>query len=201
MNTYLGASGLLGPGHVNPDVIKNAAITYLEGYMFDTDPSKAAFRTCADMAHAAGRKLALSLSDPFCVERHRDDFLAFLKNGADILFANEAELKSLYQTDDFDAAIAAVRKDCTLAAITRSEKGSVIVTVDQAIEIAAEPVAKVVDTTGAGDQYAAGFLYGYARGMDLGACGTLASKAAAEVISHLGPRPQMRYAEFLKQAA
>jgi len=201
MNTYLGASGLLGPDQVDKSVIQNAAITYLEGYLFDPAPSKAAFRVAADMAHKANRLIALSLSDPFCVERHRDDFLAFLKDETDILFANEAELKSLYQTDDFDAAMRAVRQACPLSIITRSAEGSVIVTTDQAIEISAEPVAKVIDTTGAGDQYAAGFLFGYARGMDLGTCGALASKAAAEVISHIGPRPQKRYAEFIKQAA
>lgn len=201
MNTYLGASGLLSSDHIAPGVIESAAITYLEGYLFDPPLSKAAFRTAAMLAHKAGRKIALSLSDPFCVDRHRDDFRAFVKDETDILFANESEIMSLYQTASFDDAVAAVRASCPLSIITRSAKGSVIVTGDRVIEVKAAPVSKVVDTTGAGDQFAAGFLYGYSNGMALEECGRLASLAAAEVISHLGPRPAARYADFVKKAA
>lgn len=201
MNTYLGASSLLSPAHVTPETISSAAITYLEGYLFDPPLSKEAFRKSAMLAHQAQRQIALSLSDPFCVDRHRDDFRTFVKDETDILFANESEITSLYQTQSFDDAVKAVQSECALSIITRSEKGSVIITPDRVIEIKAAPVSKVVDTTGAGDQFAAGFLYGYANGMALEECGRLASLAAAEVISHLGPRPAVRYADFVKKAA
>lgn len=201
MNTYLGAGLNLSADDIDTDMISNAAITYLEGYMFDPPHAKQAFGIAAEVAHSAGRKISMTLSDPFCVERHRNDFQAFVEQSTDILFANEAEIISLYQTNTFEEAVSAVQEKCDLAVLTRSAKGSVIVTPDGVIEIKAEPVAKVVDTTGAGDQYAAGFLYGLSRGMKLESCGRLGSMAAAEVISHIGPRPAVAYAEFVKKAA
>ncbi len=201
MNTYLGAAVNLLPDDIDENIVSSAAITYLEGYLFDPDHAKEAFRRASNIARACKRKVALTLSDPFCVDRHRDDFLGFVESKTDILFANEAEIMSLYQTQTFEEAIYAINGKCDLAVLTRSEKGSVIVTQGKAIEIIPDPVAKVVDTTGAGDQYAAGFLYGLSRGMALETCGHLGSMAAAEVISHMGPRPAMKYAEFLKHAA
>lgn len=190
MGTYLGASVDLGPDEVAEAVVRAARITYLEGYLWDQPPAKAAFRKAAQVAHEAGREVALSLSDPFCVERHRDDFLRLVENEVDILFANEAEITSLFQTDDFDAAAAAVRGRCRIAALTRSEKGSIVISGEATHAISAAPAARVVDTTGAGDQYAAGFLYGLVRGRDLAECGRLGSLAAAEVIGHFGARPE-----------
>ena len=201
MNTYLGAGSLLSPDDVDDALISSASITYLEGYLFDPAHAKEAFRCASEIAHAAGRKIAFTLSDSFCVERHRDDMLNFVENEADIVFANEAEIMSLYQVRNFDDAVNAVRGKCGVAVLTRSEKGSVIVTGDETIPVKASTIDKVIDTTGAGDQYAAGFLYGYTHGMKLVECGRLGSLAAAEVISHMGPRPALKYADFLKKAA
>lgn len=201
MNTYIGASALLSPDDIDSGLIVDSRITYLEGYLFDQPRSKEAFRVASDLAHGAGRVVALSLSDPFCVERHRDDFRALVRDETDILFANEAEIISLYQTGSFEEALAAVRAECDLAVLTRSAKGSVIVTSDRIIDVHPVAVDRVVDTTGAGDQYAAGFLFGYARDMALEQCGALASAAAAEVVSHLGPRPAMCYADLLRKVA
>jgi sugar/nucleoside kinase (ribokinase family) len=201
MNTYLGAATTLSTDDVDEELIASAAITYLEGYLFDPDHAKNAFRKASDIARAAGRKVALTLSDPFCVGRHRDDFLDFVEGKTDILFANEAEIMSLYQTATFEEAAHAVGRKCDLAVVTRSEKGSVIVADGRMIDIKPDPAARIIDTTGAGDQYAAGFLYGLSRGLMLETCGRLGSMAAAEVISHMGPRPGMKYAEFLKKAA
>lgn len=201
MNTYLGAGLSLSTDDVDEELISRAAITYLEGYMFDPPHAKEAFRVVAEIAAAAGRKVSITLSDAFCVERHRTDFQNFVEHNADILFANEAEIMSLYQTSTFEEAAAIVQSKCELACLTRSAKGSVIVSKDGFTEIAAEPVAKVIDTTGAGDQYAAGFLYGLSNGMSLARCGQLGSMAAAEIISHIGPRPAIAYSEFLKKAA
>ncbi len=189
MNTYLGVSSLLCVDDVDLDVIARSAILYMEGYLFDRDDAKAAFRTAAAAAHAAGRQVSLTLSDSFCVDRHRDDFRALVADDVDLLFGNEDELCALYEVADFDAAVDALRKDATMGAITCGKDGSVIVTADEVIRIAAEPVAHVVDTTGAGDLYASGFLYGFTRGLPLAECGRLGSIAAAEVISHVGPRP------------
>lgn len=201
MNTYLGAAVEFSESDVDEEIVADSAVTYLEGYLFDRDLAKAAYRFASKVAHDAGRMVSLTLSDSFCVDRHRADFVDLVKGHTDILFANEDEIKSLFETEDFDAAVAAVRGQCKIAAITRSEKGSVIVTADEIIEVKAEPVSKVVDTTGAGDQYAAGFLYGFTQGMDLAACGRLGSLAAAEVIGHMGPRPGVSYADFLKKIA
>ncbi|MEI2650786.1 MAG: adenosine kinase [Microthrixaceae bacterium] len=198
MNTYLGSSSLFGVADVDPDVIRSGRNLYLEGYLFDPPAAQEAFRFAAGIAHEAGRRVSLTLSDSFCVDRHRDDFRALLETHVDLLFANEDELCSLYEVDDIEVAIKAVREDCDLAAVTRSEKGSVIVTRDERIDVPVEPVAKVVDSTGAGDMYAAGFLYGLSHGRDLATCGRIASIAAAEVIAHVGPRPAVSLAELIR---
>lgn len=190
MNTYLGASTLLAPEDIDGDLIRSGETLFLEGYLFDRDEAKAAFIHAAEIARAAQRKVALTLSDTFCVDRHRDSFRHLVAGHVDILFANEAEILSLYEESDLGAAIEAARKACPLAAVTRSEIGSLIITRDGLTEIAPMPVAQVVDSTGAGDLYAAGFLFAHARGRPLAECGALASLAAAEVISHMGPRPE-----------
>ena len=200
MNTFLGASVELHAGDVDPDMIASAQITYLEGYLFDREQAKHAFIKAAECAHEAGHRVALTLSDPFCVDRHRSDFLRLVESHVDILFANEEEIKSLYMQQNFDDAASAVSKHCEIAVLTRSEKGAVIRNGAKTIAVPAAP-AKVVDTTGAGDQYAAGFLYGFTEGMALEKCGQLGALAAAEVIGHVGPRPAMSYAEMLKKAA
>lgn len=200
MNTYLGASVDFSPSDVDRKTVDAGGILYLEGYLFDKEAAKAAFVHAAELAHAAGRKVSLTLSDSFCVDRHRDSFRQLIRTQVDILFANEDELLSLYETDDFDAAIAQLRADTGLAAITRSEKGSVIIGDGDPIAVAAEPVSEVVDTTGAGDQYAAGFLFGVARGLPLATCARLGHIAAAEVISHYGPRPEVSLATLAAEA-
>lgn len=200
MNTFLGAGVHLGPGDIDRDLIAASSITYLEGYLFDPPQAKEAFKLAARTARDAGRRVALSLSDPFCVGRHRQDFQKLIEEYVDILFANEEEIKSLYEDDSFEAALARIRGKCEISVLTRSEKGAAIVSGDQVVTVKAEPV-KVVDTTGAGDQYAAGFLYGLTQGMDLAACGRLGALAAAEVISHMGPRPEVAYSALLKKAA
>ncbi len=189
MNTFLGASVELGPDDVNEDIIKQSKIVYLEGYLFDKPEAKEAFRRSAKIANEAGRKIALTLSDGFCVDRHRDDFRALVEDHVDILFANEEEIMSLYEVDDFEDAVAAVRSHCGLVVITRGSKGSVVLEGDNRYDVAAAPLKELVDTTGAGDAFAAGFLYGHVKGWDLEECAKLGSKAASEVISHMGPRP------------
>lgn len=190
MSTYLGACAGLGPDDVPEELIEASAITYMEGYLWDPPAAKEAFLKAAGIAHSAGRLVSLTLSDSFCVDRFRDEFRHLAKEEVDILFANEAEIMSLYETDTFDAALQAVRKDCKFAALTRSEAGSVIVGDGEVHVVDAEKVSKVLDTTGAGDLYAAGFLYGLSRGADAVTCGRLGSIAAAEAISHYGARPQ-----------
>ncbi len=189
MSTYLGASTDLGPEDVDGKLVASAAVTYLEGYLWDKPRAKNAFLKAADVAHQAGHRVSLSLSDSFCVDRHRVEFLDLVRDHVDVLFANEAEITSLYQTDGLDQAVAQVRGQCEIAVVTRSEKGSLVVTHDAIHEVAAEPVTHVTDTTGAGDLYAAGFLVGLTAGQDLPVCGRLGAIAAAEVISHLGARP------------
>lgn len=189
MNTFLGACTELGPNDIDADLIKSAKVTYMEGYLWDRDEAKEAFVLAAKIAHEANRQVSITLSDSFCVDRHRDSFRDLVHNHVDILFANEDEIKSLYEVDTFDEALIEVRRHCKVAALTRSEKGSVIVSGDSVIEVAAEPVIKVVDTTGAGDLFASGFLYGYTQGFDLATCGRLGSICAAEIISHMGARP------------
>jgi sugar/nucleoside kinase (ribokinase family) len=197
MNTYLGASAALGPDDLDLDLIASAKVTFLEGYLFDRPEAKAAFRLAAEAAHEAGRKVALTLSDGFCVDRHRDDFVDLVAHGVDILFANEDEITKLYGVDTYDEGVEAVRGNCEIAAVTKGPDGSVVVTADEHIEVAAHPVDKRVDTTGAGDLYAAGFLYGWSHGRPLHECGRLGSIAAAAVIGHIGPRPGMSLAQML----
>ncbi|HXP06084.1 MAG TPA: adenosine kinase [Stellaceae bacterium] len=190
MGTYLGACVDLGPEDIDPAIVSGAQITYLEGYLFDPPRAKQAFRKAAQVAHQAGRQVALSLSDPFCVGRHRDDFIALVSGEIDILFANEAEICSLYETEDFDVAAAAVRGHVKIAALTRSAAGSVLLTAADTHYIAPARVGRVVDTTGAGDLYASGVLFGLTRGLPLPTCGAIGSLCAAEIISHVGARPE-----------
>jgi sugar/nucleoside kinase (ribokinase family) len=190
MCTFLGASVHLTPDDVDPQVVESAKIIYLEGYLFDPPQARRAFAKAAGLARASGRLIALSLSDAFVVERHRGALLGFIDSEVDVLLANEAELLSLFETDDFGAAAKALRGRARLAAVTRGAQGSVVIAGDEIIAVDAVRVEKVVDTTGAGDQYAAGFLLGLANGRPLPICGRLGSIAAAEVISHYGPRPQ-----------
>jgi sugar/nucleoside kinase (ribokinase family) len=199
MNTFLGISTDLTGGQLDRDLIRDSAILYLEGYLFDRPDAKQAFQDAVSVAKGAGRKVALSLSDAFCVDRHRAEFLALIRSGVDIVFANETEIKSLYETQSFDEAAKHARRDIKLAALTRSAKGSHIFSDGKDIAIAAAPVAQVVDTTGAGDLYAAGFLYGVAHGLSLETSGNLASLAAAEVISHIGARPAVPLNQLARQ--
>ena len=199
MGTYLGACVTLGPDDVDEALIASAKVTYLEGYLWDPPKAKEAFVKAAETAHAAGREVALSLSDPFCVDRHRDEFRTLVDGHIDILFANEAEICSLYEVESFYEAMAAVRARCKIAVLTRSEHGAMILRGGDARVIEAAPVDKVVDTTGAGDLFAAGFLHGYTQGRDLAACGRMAALAAAEVISHYGARPEVELARHLRE--
>lgn len=189
MNTFLGACVALTDRDVDPAAVAGAAVTYLEGYLFDPPAAQVAFRLAVATARAAGRKVALTLSDAFCVDRHRGAFLELMMSGVDILFANEREILSLFRTSDWNAAVSGARGLVPIAALTRSEHGSIIVADGAAHVIPAQPT-EVVDTTGAGDAYAAGFLAAYTRGLPLPECGRWGAVAAAEVISHLGPRPQ-----------
>ncbi len=188
MNTYLGACLAFGEAQIDAELVAATSVVYLEGFLFDDPAAQAAFRLAARLAHAAGRQVALTLSDPFCVDRHRAAFRELVAGHVDILFANEVEITSLYEENSFDAAAGRARTDVALAALTRSESGSLLLRGAEAVAVAAEPAA-VVDTTGAGDAYAAGFLTALTAGRSLAACGRLASIAAAEVISHFGARP------------
>ena len=198
MNTLLGISTSFTEADLDKAKIEAAKVTYLEGYLFDSDAGKSAFRRAAAIARAAGREVALTLSDGFCVDRHRADFRAFITSDVDILFANETEILSLYETKSFDDAVKHVKADAKLAALTRSAKGSVIVSAAGVVTVPVEPVAKVVDTTGAGDLYAAGFLYGHTHGKAQAVCGRLGSLAAAEIISHVGARPATKLADLVR---
>lgn len=202
MCTDLGAANSLTSDDLNPGVIQNSRVTYLEGYLFDPPEAQRAFVRAAEYAHDSGHKVAISLSDPFCVDRHRDAFRDLVTSHIDILFANEQEILSLYQVDLFDDALQRLRESgqVEVACLTRSEKGSVIVSRDEMHVIDAEPVKLVVDTTGAGDLYSSGFLYGYTQGYDLGTCGRIAAIAAAEVISHNGARPERNLAEMVAES-
>jgi sugar/nucleoside kinase (ribokinase family) len=199
MNTFLGASVDLTANDIDQAMIENSKIIYLEGYLFDRHQAKEAFRDAAGRARRVGVKVALSLSDAFCVNRHRDDFRRLVREGADIVFANEKEITSLYQVNSFEAAANAALQDCEMAVLTRSEEGSVIVASGETIEIPADAVPQVVDVTGAGDLYAAGFLYGLTRGLPLETCGRLGSLAAAEVIGHIGARPESPLRKLAKE--
>ena len=198
LQTFLGASAEIGPEDIDAELIACSQVTYLEGYLWDRPRAKEAFKKAAEIAHAAGRRVALSLSDPFCVDRHRADFVRLVEQHVDILFANEDEIVSLYRVHSFAAALERVRAHCEVAALTRSEKGSVVV-VDSAVHVIdAEAADQIVDTTGAGDAYAAGFLFGLTRNFDLETCGRLGGIAAAEVISHVGARPEVPLQDLVK---
>jgi sugar/nucleoside kinase (ribokinase family) len=199
LNTYLGASSELGEAEVDAELIASAAVTYLEGYLWDSPGAQVAYRVAAKHARDAGQRVALTLSDLFAVERHRETFLELVEHSVDILFANEAEIGALYQVDDFDTALQHVTGHCEVAVLTRGENGAVIIRSDEVHVVDAHPVpgGKLIDTTGAGDLYAAGFLHGFTRGYDLALCGRLGALAAAEVISHLGPRPEANLAELV----
>ncbi len=199
MQTCLGVAAQFGPEDIDEDIVRSSEIAYLEGYLFDPPPARAAFYKAAETAHAAGRKVALSLSDAFCVERHRAEIRDLVDGHIDILFANEEEIVSLYETRDFAGALEAVRGKCGIAALTRSEKGSAVVSGADVFEVAAEPVETVVDTTGAGDLYAAGFLYGLCHGRSLAECGRIGGLCAAEVIGHFGARPAVPLRELVTE--
>jgi sugar/nucleoside kinase (ribokinase family) len=190
MNTYLGACTRLGPADIDVKQVAAARVTYVEGYLWDPPDAKKAVLKAFDAAHEAGRLVSITLSDAFCVDRYRDEFRSLVRDKVDILFANEAEIKSLYQVKSFEEALAAARAENKICALTRSEKGSVIVKGSEAHAVPAAPVARVVDTTGAGDLYAAGFLFGLTRGKPLAECARLGGIAAAEIISHVGARPE-----------
>ena len=201
MNTFLGACQHLTPDDIDADVVGSARITYLEGYLWDPPAAKEAFRRAAAIAHAAGRKVAITLSDSFCVDRYRPEFLELMRTGTiDIVFANEAEAKALYQTADFDSAVAALKQDAQLAAVTLGEKGSLVLTRELTRHVSVAPVETLVDTTGAGDLYAAGFLAGLSRGADLDTCAALGGLAAGEIITHYGARPQTSLKQLAEQS-
>jgi sugar/nucleoside kinase (ribokinase family) len=200
MSTFLGASAEFQPGDIDRDLIASAQVTYLEGYLFDRPLAKAAFRQAGEIAHQAGRKVSLTLSDPFCVDRHRADFRDLIRGYVDILFANESEICSLYETKSFDEAAAAVRSEAEIAVLTRSEKGAIVVSAKDRVAVSAAPVAKVVDTTGAGDLFASGFLYGFTHGKDFAHCAKLGALCAAEIISHFGARPEVKLKELAARA-
>ena len=196
MSTFLGAGTALSADDVSEDQVAAAKVLYLEGYLFDPPGAREAFYKAAAIAHNAGREVALTLSDSFCVERYRAEFQHLVENEVDILFANEDEIVALYETSSFDDALQIVREKCSVAALTRSAAGSVIVRGDEVHVIDADKIDKLVDTTGAGDLYAAGFLFGYTGGKDLKTCGQLASMASSEIIQHMGPRPEANLKEM-----
>lgn len=199
MNTFLGISTELDGGEVDPALIRASKIVYLEGYLFDRPEAKSAFRDAVAIAKSSGGQVALTLSDGFCVDRHRIEFLGLIKSGIDILFANESEVKALYETSDFDTAAARAAGDVPLAVLTRSAKGSTIFNKGAATSVSAHAIERVVDTTGAGDLYAAGFLHGFARGASMETCGRLGALAASEIISHVGARPETNLADLAAQ--
>jgi adenosine kinase len=199
MNTYLGAAQELMPGDIDAAQVAASAILYLEGYLWDPKSAKEAFVKASTIAHDAGRQVALTLSDSFCVDRYRDEFLDLMRSGTvDLVFANEAELHSLYQTADFDTALTQLRNDAKLAVVTRSEKGCVVASKDGVAAVPAFPIDKIVDTTGAGDLFAAGFLFGLVRAAGHENAGRLGALAAAEVIQHIGARPQVSLKELAR---
>jgi sugar/nucleoside kinase (ribokinase family) len=200
MNTYLGAAQDLTPADIDEAQIAASAILYLEGYLWDPKSAKEAFVKASTIAHGAGRQVALTLSDSFCVDRYRDEFIELMRNGtADLIFANESELHSLYQTSDFDTALTQLRKDVKLGVVTRSEKGCVVASADGVTAVPAFPIEKMVDTTGAGDLFAAGFLFGLVRNAGYENAGMLGALAAAEVIQHIGARPQTSLKELAQK--
>ncbi len=199
MCTYLGASVGLDPADLDLDLVRQSQMLYLEGYLWDSEEAKRAFIAAAEAARESGGQVALSLSDAFCVDRHRDSFLELVDGHVDVLFANEMEITALYEADSFEAAADRVRGRCRVAALTRSEQGSVLLAGDETIAIAPFRLGDLVDTTGAGDLYAAGFLHGYTRGESLERCGRLGSLCAGQVVTQLGPRPQASLPELVRQ--
>lgn len=199
MNTSLGVGPELGEDEINAAFVGAASYLYLEGYLFDQPRAKAAFYRAADIARKAERRVALTLSDSFCVDRHRAEFVELIRTRVDLLFANEDEIKSLYETPSFETARDRVRRDVEIAVLTRSALGSVIVRGDETVLVSAEPVAQIIDATGAGDMLAAGVLFGLAKGYGLERAGRLGSLAAAEIISHVGARPQVDLAELARR--
>ncbi|WJR68565.1 adenosine kinase [Neorhizobium sp. CSC1952] len=200
MNTYLGACVDLGPEHVEEDVVAEAKVTYFEGYLWDPPRAKEAIRESARIAHAHCREVSMTLSDPFCVDRYRAEFLDLMRSGTvDIVFANRHEALSLYETDDFELALTKIGQDCKLAAVTMSEEGAIIIRGDERVRVPAYPIEELVDTTGAGDLFAAGFLFGYTQGRSLEDCGKLGCLAAAIVIQQIGPRPMASLKEAAKR--
>lgn len=198
MNTHLGAAVELTPKDIKADFIAKGKVVYLEGYLYDPPQAMEAFIKASHLAHEAGRQVSLTLSDPFCVDRHREAFKDLVSLHVDILFANEKEIISLYEVETVDDAIEIVKSQCAIVAITLSEKGSIIIQNGEITKVEAEPVQKLVDSTGAGDAYAAGFLFGYTQHKSMAECGRLGSIAAAEVISHMGPRPEVTLADLVK---
>jgi len=200
MNTYLGAAQDLTPEDIDEAQVAAAAILYLEGYLWDPKNAKEAFVKAAGIAHGAGRQVALTLSDAFCVDRYRGEFLDLMRGGTvDLVFANEAELHALYQTSDFDTALTQLRADVRLGVVTRSARGCVVVSRDDIVMVPAFPIEKLVDTTGAGDLFAAGFLFGLVRGTSFETAGRLGALAAAEIIQHIGARPQASLKQLAEQ--
>jgi len=199
MNTFLGAAVELTPDDLDEEAIRSAQVTYMEGYLWDPPAAKEAFLAAAKIAHGAGRKVSLSLSDPFCVARHHASFLELVSGHVDVLFANEMEICGLYQTKSFEGAVEQVRGHCEIAVLTRGEKGAVVLAGGETHVIEAEPAPDIVDTTGAGDLYAAGFLAGLTRDRPLYECGRMGAIAAAEVISHIGARPETDLAALVRQ--
>lgn len=196
MNTYLGACQQLGPDDIDEATVRHSSILYLEGYLWDPPAAKEAFKKAAAISHAAGNQVALTLSDSFCVDRYRDEFLELIRHKVvDIVFANQHELKALYQTADFDTAVGAFRNEGVIGAVTRSEEGCIVITREETIAVPASPIEKLVDTTGAGDLFAAGFLAGLVRGCDMRDAGRLGGLAAAEIIQHYGARPNVNLAD------
>ncbi len=201
MNTFLGACTHLTPDDVDETIVADSAVVYLEGYLWDPPAAKEAFRKASRIAHAHGRRVALTLSDSFCVDRWRAEFLDLMRTGVvDLIFANQSEVKALYETADIDAGIAALRQDVRLAAVTLSEQGSLVVSAEKVTVVPASPVETVVDTTGAGDLYASGFLYGLTHDFDYGACAELGGLLAAEIIGHVGARSQTDLRDLARQA-
>ena len=198
MNTYLGACVNFTTKDVDKSIVEAAQVTYMEGYLWDRPEAKEAFKLAAFTARQAGRRTSITLSDSFCVERHRESFLDLIRSDIDVVFANEAEIKSLYQTQNFDGAMKAISRDCPIAVLTRSEKGCIVVGGDEVHALPAFPVSKLVDVTGAGDLFAAGFLLGFTIGKSLPDAARLGSLAAAEVISHIGARPEINLGDHAR---
>lgn len=199
MNTFLGAAVELTPDDINEDYIAKGKVLYLEGYLYDQPQAMEAFLKACRAAQNSGRRVALSLSDPFCVDRHRQAFRNLVSLHVDILFANEEEIKSLYEVETIEEACDMVTKECALGVITRADKGSIIINSGVKTKVKAETVDPLIDTTGAGDAYAAGFLYGFTQGKDMAECGRIASIAAAEIISHMGSRPNVSLSDLVNQ--